>query len=143
MLDHLGFRVQDLLRSRRFYEACVAPIGLQVIDNTPDSFLIGRSAEQPLPFIWVGTAPPAFWTSAHLTSSSPIHLGFQAPDRAAVDEFYRRAIAAGGKDNGGPGARGPTGFNYYAAYVLDPDGNNIEAGVRENTALPGHDTAAG
>ena len=60
-----------------------------------------------------------------------------------MDEFYRRAIAAGGKDNGGPGARGPTGFNYYAAYVLDPDGNNIEAGVRENTALPGHDTAAG
>ena len=63
MLDHLGFRVQDLLRSRGFYETCVAPIGLQVIDNTPDSFLIGRSAEQPLPFIWVGTAQPAFWTS--------------------------------------------------------------------------------
>ena len=143
MLDHLGFRVRDLRCSRRFYEACLAPIGLRVIDSTPDSFLIGRSAEQPLPFIWVGTAEPAFWTAAHSTSSSPIHLGFQALDRGAVDEFYRRAIAAGGKDNGAPGPRGPAGFNYYAAYVLDPDGNNIEAGVRERTVLPGHDTAAG
>jgi catechol 2,3-dioxygenase-like lactoylglutathione lyase family enzyme len=131
MIDHMGFRVRDLAASRRFYEACAQAIGLQVIDNTEESFLIGRSAEVPLPFIWVGTALPAFWASGHTTSSSPIHIGFSAANRAAVDAFYRAAMAAGGRDNGAPGPRGPAEMKYYGAYVLDPDGNNIEAGVRE------------
>jgi catechol 2,3-dioxygenase-like lactoylglutathione lyase family enzyme len=131
MIDHMGFRVRDLAASRRFYEACAQTIGLQVIDNTAESFLIGRSAEVPIPFIWVGTALPAFWGSGHTTSSSPIHIGFNAANRAAVDAFYRAAIAAGGRDNGAPGPRGPAAMKYYGAYVLDPDGNNIEAGVRE------------
>ena len=130
MIDHMGFRVRDLAASRRFYEACVSAIGLQVIGNTPESFLICRSAEEHLPFIWVGTAQPAFWTSAHMTSTSPIHIGFTARDRSSVDAFYRAALAAGGKDNGAPGPRGPAEMKYYGAYVLDPDGNNIEAGVR-------------
>jgi catechol 2,3-dioxygenase-like lactoylglutathione lyase family enzyme len=131
MIDHMGFRVRDLAASRRFYEACARAIGLQVIDNTADSFLIGRSAEQHLPFIWVGTTEPAFWSSGHTTSTSPIHVGFTARDRAAVDAFHRAAMAAGGRDNGAPGPRGPAEMKYYGAYVLDPDGNNIEAGVRE------------
>jgi catechol 2,3-dioxygenase-like lactoylglutathione lyase family enzyme len=131
VIDHMGFRVRDLAASRRFYEACAQAIGLQVIDNTEESFLIGRSAEVPIPFIWVGTAQPAFWGSSHTTSSSPIHIGFSAANRAAVDAFYRAAVAAGGRDNGAPGPRGPEAMKYYGAYVLDPDGNNIEAGVRE------------
>ncbi len=131
MIDHMGFRVRDLAASRRFYEACARAIGLQVIDNTGESFLIGRSAEAPIPFIWVGTAQPAFWASGHTTSSSPIHIGFSAANRAAVDAFYSAAMAAGGRDNGAPGPRGPAEMKYYGAYVLDPDGNNIEAGVRE------------
>jgi catechol 2,3-dioxygenase-like lactoylglutathione lyase family enzyme len=131
MIDHMGFRVRDLVASRRFYEACAGAIGLQLIDNTADSFLIVRSAEKFLPFIWVGTTEPAFWGSTHTTSTSPIHVGFTAHDRAAVDAFYRAAIAAGGRDNGAPGPRGPAEMKYYGAYVLDPDGNNIEAGVRE------------
>jgi catechol 2,3-dioxygenase-like lactoylglutathione lyase family enzyme len=131
MIDHMGFRVRDLAASRRFYEACTRAIGLQVIDNTGESFLIGRSAEAPIPFIWVGTAQPAFWASGHTTSSSPIHIGFSAGNRAAVDAFYKAAMAAGGRDNGAPGPRGPEEMKYYGAYVLDPDGNNIEAGVRE------------
>jgi len=131
MIDHMGFRVHDLAASRQFYDACAVAIGLQTIDNSADSFLVGRSAEEPLPFIWVGTALPAFWTAAHATSNSPIHIAFKAPDRAAVDRFHQAALAAGGRDNGAPGPRGPATMNYYAAFVLDPDGNNVEAGIRE------------
>ena len=104
MFDHLGFRVRDLAASRRFYDAVAAAVGLQTVDNTPESFVMGRSAQEPIPFLWVGTTQPAFWTAGHATSASPIHLAFA------------------------PGLRRET---YYAAYVLDPDGNNIEAGVWE------------
>ena len=131
MIDHMGFRVRDLAASRRFYNACAQPLGLQVIDNTAESFLIAHSAAQHLPFIWVGTTLPAFWNATHVVSASPIHIGFAAADRDAVDDFYRAALAAGGRDNGSPGPRGPAEMKYYGAYVLDPDGNNIEAGVRE------------
>ena len=70
-------------------------------------------------------------TSRAKTSRSPIHLAFKAASRAAVDAFHRAALAAGGTDNGAPGPRGPAEMKYYAAFVLDPDGNNVEAGVRE------------
>jgi len=130
MFDHMGFRVRDLAAARRFYDAVAAALGLQVIDNTATSFLIGRSAEEPIPFVWVGTDQPAFWTAEHRISASPIHVGFSAKDRAAVDAFHKAALAAGGADNGAPGPRGPAKMKYYGAYVLDPDGNNIEAGLR-------------
>ena len=131
MLDHMGFRVTDLAAARRFYDACAQALGLATIGNTESSFLIGSSAAEPLPFIWVGTTLPAFWTAAHQTSVAPIHIGFKARDRAAVDAFYVAALEAGGKDNGAPGPRGPAEMRYYGAYVLDLDGNNVEAGVRE------------
>jgi catechol 2,3-dioxygenase-like lactoylglutathione lyase family enzyme len=131
MLDHMGFRVRDLAASRRFYDAWAALLGLATIDNSDESFLIVRSAEQPLPFVWVGTAMPAFWTPAHETSAAPIHVAFAARNRAAVNAFYAAALDAGGTDNGAPGPRGPEAMKYYAAFVLDPDGNNVEAGVRE------------
>jgi catechol 2,3-dioxygenase-like lactoylglutathione lyase family enzyme len=130
MLDHIGFRVKDLAAARRFYDHTMKALGLQVIDNTRTSFLIGRSAAEPIPFIWIGTDQPSFWGAVHTTSASPIHVAFAAPDRAAVDAFHAAALANGGKDNGPPGPRGPAEMNYYAAYVLDPDGNNIEAGLR-------------
>ena len=131
MLDHMGFRVRDLAAARRFYDACTAPLGLATIDNSAESFLIVRSAAEPLPFIWVGTPPPAFWTVGHRTSAAPIHVAFAAKDRAAVDAFHAAALKAGGVDNGAPGPRGGDAHGYYAAFVLDPDGNNVEAGVRE------------
>ena len=131
MLDHIGFRVRDLAAARRFYDAAMAPLGLQVADNTATSFVIGRSIEEPIPFIWVGTDAPAFWTAENRVSTSPIHVAFSARDRAAVEAFHRAALAAGGSDNGAPGPRGPEAMHYYAAFVLDPDGNNIEAGFRE------------
>jgi catechol 2,3-dioxygenase-like lactoylglutathione lyase family enzyme len=131
MIDHMGFRVRDLVAARTFYDACAAALGLQTADNGQESFVLGYSAAEPVPFIWIGTTEPAFWMPAHVTSTSPIHLAFKARDRAMVDRFYEAALAAGGRDNGKPGPRGPAGMNYYAAFVLDPDGNNIEAGVRE------------
>jgi catechol 2,3-dioxygenase-like lactoylglutathione lyase family enzyme len=131
MIDHFGFRVRDLAAARRFYEACANALGLGVIDNTAESFLIGRSAEQPIPFIWIGTAHPAFWRAEHVTSKSPIHVAFSASSREAVDRFYAFTLEAGGRDNGAPGPRGPEEMGYYGAYVLDPDGNNIEAGFRK------------
>lgn len=131
MIDHFGFRVRDLARARFFYDAVLRPLGLQAVDNGKESFVIGRSAAEPLPFIWVGITQPAFWTSAHETSRSPIHLAFKAASRVAVDAFHEAALAAGGTDNGAPGPRGPVEMKYYAAFVLDPDGNNVEAGVRE------------
>jgi catechol 2,3-dioxygenase-like lactoylglutathione lyase family enzyme len=131
MLDHMGFRVRDLAAARRFYDACTAPLGLTTIDNTAESFLVVRSSEEPLPFIWIGTALPAFWTPSHQTSAAPIHFSFTAKDRAAVNAFYAAALKDGGVDNGAPGPRGGDGYGYCAAFVLDPDGNNVEAGLRE------------
>jgi catechol 2,3-dioxygenase-like lactoylglutathione lyase family enzyme len=130
VLDHFGFRVKDLAAARRFYDQVAATLGLAVIDNTPTSFLVGRSSGWHVPFLWIGTDRPSFWLPGHQTSASPIHLAFSAPDRAAVDAFYRATLANGGTDNGAPGPRGPAEMKYYAAYVLDPDGNNIEAGYR-------------
>lgn len=131
MFDHIGFRVRDLAAARKFYDAVAEALGLATIDNTETSFLLGRSAERPLPFVWIGTDLPAFWRSGHLVSNSPIHIAFVASDRSTVDAFYRAALANGGSDNGAPGPRGPEAMHYYGAYVLDPDGNNIEAGYRQ------------
>jgi catechol 2,3-dioxygenase-like lactoylglutathione lyase family enzyme len=130
MIDHLGFRVKDLAAARHFYEAIAKALGLSVIDNTATSFLVGRSAQEPIPFLWVGTDEPSFWTAENQTSLSPIHLAFDARDKEAVDAFHSAGLKGGGKDNGAPGPRGPEEWGYYAAYVLDPDGNNIEAGFR-------------
>lgn len=130
MFDHIGFRVRDLNASRRFYDAVVKAVGLATIDNSATSFLVGRSAEEPIPFLWIGTDKPAFWTDGHRTSASPIHVCFKADSKAAVEAFHRAALANGGTDNGPPGPRGPEAMKYYGAYVLDPDGNNIEAGHR-------------
>jgi catechol 2,3-dioxygenase-like lactoylglutathione lyase family enzyme len=102
MIDHMGFRVRDLQAARRFYQACTQALDLQIMDNTVDSFIIVRSAEQLVPFIWNGTTLPAFWNSAHATSASPMHIALAARDRGALDDFHRATLAAGGKDNGPP-----------------------------------------
>ena len=131
MIDHMGFRVRDLSAARRFYEAVAGALGLSVIDNTPNSFLVGRSAAEPLPFLWVGTDDPSFWTGQHRISLSPIHLALTAKDRKAVDAFHAAGLEAGGIDNGRPGPREGAWPGYYGAFLLDPDGNNIEAAFRE------------
>lgn len=129
MLDHTGFVVADLARARRFYDAVAKPLGLSTIDNGPHAFLLGRSAEQPLPYLWIGTLWPSYWAEGSRPGLNQVHVAFTAPSKAAVDEFYHAALAAGGRDNGKPGPRQAEG-DYYGAFVLDPEGNNIEACVR-------------
>jgi catechol 2,3-dioxygenase-like lactoylglutathione lyase family enzyme len=129
MLDHTGFVVSDLARARRFYDAIAKPLGLGTIDNGDQAFLLGRSAEEPIPYLWIGTMRPSYWVEGSRPGLNQTHIAFVAPNQQAVDEFYRAALAAGGKDNGSPGPRQGAG-SYYGAFVLDPDGNNIEACAR-------------
>ncbi|MCF8882163.1 MULTISPECIES: VOC family protein [Erythrobacter] len=114
LIDHVQLVVRDLEASRDFYEAILAVLDIPIVTVTEDFFwadeLVVSSAESP--------AAQGMLTGRH-------HLAFQAKDRATVDAFYREAMAHGGRDNGAPGER-PYHPAYYAAFVLDPDGNNIE-----------------
>lgn len=129
MIDHTGIVVTDLAKARRFYDAIARPLGLATASNSPESFLFGRSAEEPIPYLWVGTIRPSYWVEGSRAGLNQAHIAFIAPDKAAVDAFYQAALSAGGRDNGPPGPREGAG-DYYGAFVLDPDGNNIEACVR-------------
>jgi catechol 2,3-dioxygenase-like lactoylglutathione lyase family enzyme len=128
MLDHTGFVVTDLAKARRFYDAIAKPLGLMTADNGPDAFLLGRSTTE-YPYLWIGTLIPSYWVEGSKPGINQMHVAFAAKSREAVDDFYRTALEAGGKDNGPPGPREGAG-NYYGAFVLDPDGNNIEAVFR-------------
>ncbi|AZO79029.1 MULTISPECIES: VOC family protein [unclassified Bosea (in: a-proteobacteria)] len=129
MIDHTGIVVTDLAKARRFYDAIARPLGLATASNSPESFLFGRSAEEPIPYLWIGTLRPSYWVEGSRAGLNQAHIAFIAPDKAAVDAFYQAARSAGGRDNGPPGPREGAG-DYYGAFVLDPDGNNIEACVR-------------
>jgi catechol 2,3-dioxygenase-like lactoylglutathione lyase family enzyme len=129
MFDHTGIVVTDLAKARRFYDAIARPLGLATASNSPESFLFGRSAEEPIPYLWIGTIRPSYWVEGSRAGLNQAHIAFIAPDKAAVDAFHEAALAAGGRDNGLPGPREGAG-DYYGAFVLDPDGNNIEACVR-------------
>ena len=109
LLDHLHLRVSDIEASRRFYAAALAPLGLGLTGEGEDWF----SADE-------------LFVSDDGAATVGLHLAFQAADRDAVDRFHEAALAAGGRDNGAPGERSYHP-GYYAAFVLDPDGNNVEA----------------
>ena len=129
MLDHTGFVVTDLAKSRRFYDAIAKALGLGTIDNGAEAFLIGKSAEEPIPYLWIGTLRPSYWAEGSRAGFNQTHIAFIAASKEVVHAFYSAALAAGGTDNGVPGPREGAG-DYYGAFVLDPDGNNIEACVR-------------
>jgi catechol 2,3-dioxygenase-like lactoylglutathione lyase family enzyme len=129
MLDHTGFVVTDLAKARAFYDAIAGALGLATHSNSLQSFLFGRSAEEPIPYLWIGTLRPSYWADGSRAGLNQTHIAFTASSKAMVDAFYRAALAAGGRDNGPPGPREGAG-DYYGAFVLDPDGNNIEACVR-------------
>jgi catechol 2,3-dioxygenase-like lactoylglutathione lyase family enzyme len=121
MLDHVGFPVSDYARSKAFYEKALAPLGYSMIME------VAQTAND-LPAAGFGAnGKPDFWIGGEGGLNKPIHIAITAKDRATVDAFYRAAMAAGGKDNGPPGLRPHYHPNYYAAFVLDPDGHNIEA----------------
>ncbi len=122
MIHHIDFGVSDLARSREFYTRALAPLGL-----TPFMDLSGDGRE----LIGFGTPPdPEFWIRNTRVLTERLHVAFAAESRAAVDAFHAAALAAGGRDNGAPGLRPRYAENYYSAYVLDPDGHNIEAVCR-------------
>ena len=129
MLDHTGIVVSDLASARRFYDAIAEALGLATISNSPQSFLFGKSKEEPIPYLWIGTLRPSYWAEGSRAGLNQMHVAFVAGSRAMVDDFHRAALDAGGRDNGPPGPREGAG-DYYGAFVLDPDGNNIEACVR-------------
>lgn len=129
MLDHTGFVVTDLAKARRFYDAVAASLGLRTKDLGPDAFLLGKSAEEPIPYLWIGTLIPSYWTEGSRAGINQALFAFRAESKEQVDAFHAAALAADGTDNGAPGPReGAEG--YYGAFVLDPDGNNIEACYR-------------
>lgn len=116
MLDHVTIGISDIERSKAFYDAALRSLGI--------SRLYAEGAE----FAGYGIHPKAFfWIGQRGTPQTGAHIAFTANDRATVDRFYDDAIKAGGRDNGRPGIRPHYHANYYGAFVLDPDGHNIEA----------------
>ncbi len=126
MLDHTGIVVTDLATARKFYDAIAHALGLQTADNGAEAFLLGKNAQERIPYLWIGTTRPSYWVEGSRAGLNQMHFAFRARDKAMVDAFHKAALANGGRDNGAPGPRAGAG-DYYGAFVLDPDGNNIEA----------------
>ena len=120
MIDHTGIGVADVARSATFYDAALGALGLRRVMQLPPN--VGSDG------IGYGVDYPVFWIDRFHPNGVKQHTGFAAKSRAEVDAFYAAAIQAGGTDNGRPGLRAP---GYYAAFVVDPDGNNMEAVFRE------------
>jgi catechol 2,3-dioxygenase-like lactoylglutathione lyase family enzyme len=122
MIDHTGLNVSDPAKSRHFYEKALEPLGYRVTKEIPTEFTGGAVV------LGMGVPPKAdFWVAQGTPQTPRLHVAFHADSRALVDAFYKAAMAAGGKDNGPPGLRPHYHPNYYAAFVFDPDGHNIEA----------------
>jgi catechol 2,3-dioxygenase-like lactoylglutathione lyase family enzyme len=121
VLDHVGLEVSDFAASRRFYQAALAPLGISVVmEPMPQAAGFGSEVG--------GVVKPYFWIMARgRPPVSGAHVCFASPDRDTVDAFHAAALAAGGTDNGAPGPRPIYHPGYYAGFVLDPDGNNVEA----------------
>ena len=116
MLDHVQIRVKDLAKSKAFYAAALNPLGYTVqYDSAPAVGLGAKSAK--IPALWLSQGE----------SKGAVHVALAAPDRKSVDAFHKAAVSAGGRDNGPAGLRPDYHASYYAAFVIDPDGNNLEA----------------
>lgn len=118
MLDHISLRVTDIARSKRFYEKALKPLGYALVMEFPEACGFGVGGK------------PDFWL-AKSDKTVPTHVAFASPDRKTVAAFHAAALEAGAKDNGAPGPRPHYHQNYYGAFVLDPDGNNIEAVIHK------------
>ncbi len=122
MFDHVGFPVRDYAAAKAFYEKALAPLGFAVQMEIGPEVTGGDShcgfGSPGRPQFWIGDGEPLI---------GRMHIAFEAKDRATVRAFYEAAMASGGKDHGPPGPRPHYHQNYYAAFVIDPDGHNIEA----------------
>lgn len=115
MYDHIGLKVKDLGASIRFYEAALGPLGFVLCSRDDTSAGFGPSGA------------PGLWLLAGGTKGEGVHIAFGATDRKAVDRFHTQGLQHGGKENGAPGVRADYAPTYYAAFLVDPDGNNVEA----------------
>lgn len=121
MIDHVGISVADLSVSKPFYETALAPLGYTVIMEVTAEQTGGH------PACGFGAEFPDFWIGQEGAPSVRTHVALRVKSRAEVDAFHQAALAAGGRDNGAPGLRPHYHEHYYGAFVLDPDGHNIEA----------------
>jgi catechol 2,3-dioxygenase-like lactoylglutathione lyase family enzyme len=115
IIDHIGLAVSDYDRSKQFFCAALAPLGIELVMEVEGWAGLGRAGK------------PEFWFGTHTGSHQPMHIAFAAQNREQVRAFYTAALAAGGKDNGPPGIREMYHPNYYGAFVIGPDGHNVEA----------------
>jgi catechol 2,3-dioxygenase-like lactoylglutathione lyase family enzyme len=118
LLDHIGLEVADHVRSKTFYSTALAPLGIDLLMEVEGWAGFGSVDVQRNPSFWIHQTPG---------SKSPVHVAFRSDRRERVRAFHAAALAAGGRDNGAPGVRPHYHPDYYAAFVLDPDGHNIEA----------------
>ena len=130
VFDHVGIVASDLKRGGDFYRAVLAEIGLRLLEDhsQPDGtgWLVFGWGEPESPFFVVAAGRPSFWTEKNVAGASPIHVAFRAPSRDAVDRFHAAGLRLGATNNGDPGVRRG---RYYCAFLIDSDGNNVEAGV--------------
>ena len=125
MIDHLDITVSDLARSEAFYLCALAPLGVGLVYRNAKNVAGGQT-------IGFGASPdPTFCIRSGDRATVPLHIAFSAACRTAVDAFHAAALAAGGRDNGIPGVRPYYAKDYYSAFVLDPDGHNLEAVCRD------------
>jgi catechol 2,3-dioxygenase-like lactoylglutathione lyase family enzyme len=117
VLDHVGLDVTDYDRSKAFYQKALEPLGLSLMMEPVEG--VGGFGDGRMPFFWIGQRDRGPQTG--------VHVAFRVDDRGTVDAFHAAALEAGGTDNGGPGVREIYHPEYYGAFVLDPDGNNVEA----------------
>lgn len=117
MYDHIGLKVKDVAASTRFYAAVLTPLGHTVASSDESGAGFGPPGA---PALWL-------YRQAKDSAGAGIHVAFTAPDRAAVDAFHKAGLKHGGRDNGAPGLRADYSPTYYAAFLIDPDGNNVEA----------------
>ncbi|MBV9557831.1 MAG: VOC family protein [Pseudolabrys sp.] len=121
MIDHIGFPVADYKHAKAFYEKALAPLGYVLVMEV-------QQHDHDAPAAGFGkNNKPDFWIGGEGGLNKTVHIALLADSRAAVDAFYKAALAAGGKDNGAPGIRAHYHPDYYGAFVLDPEGHNIEA----------------
>lgn len=134
MFDHVGIVTSDLNQSRTFYTNILAALDIQLLQNNSQDDGTGwlvYGTTDVAPFFVVAVGRPSFWNEDHAPTMSPIHCAFVATSEEAVKLFYKQGLASGGSDNGEPGDRGR---GCYAAYLIDPDGNNIEAIYRQSNS---------
>jgi catechol 2,3-dioxygenase-like lactoylglutathione lyase family enzyme len=124
ILDHITLNVSDYARSKAFYEKALAPLGIGVVMDFGDVCGFGAGKK---PDFWIGARAASYQTAEQRAVITPVHVAFIAKDNAAVDAFYAAALAASGRDFGAPGPRPKYHPGYYGAFVLDPDGHDIEA----------------